>query len=206
MILFHVPSTFILSGASGSGKTTWLQTLIKHKNKMFDSPPTRILYFYGIWQPLFEDMEKDGVEFFQGLPSQDIENSEGEHCMVILDDLQQQAVNSEFVEKLFTQGSHHKNLSVFYLTQNLFRQGKNARNIALNAHYVICFRNPRDVGQMASFGRQLGKTELLKEAYADATSKPYGYLVVDLNPHSDEAYRFRTDIWPNEDTLVYQCC
>ena len=29
-------------------------------------------------------------------------------------DLQQQAVNSEFVGKLFTQGSDHKNLSVFY--------------------------------------------------------------------------------------------
>lgn len=88
-------------------------------------------------------MEKEGVEFFQGLPSQDIVNLDGQHCMVILDDLQQQAVNSEFVEKLFTQGSHHKNLSVFYLTQNLFRQGKNACNINLNAHYVVCFRNPR---------------------------------------------------------------
>ena len=206
MILFHVPSTFILSGASGSGKTTWLRTLIKHKNEMFDSPPTKILYFYGIWQPMFGQMEKEGVEFFQGLPTQDIVNLDGQHCMVILDDLQQQAVNSEFVEKLFTQGSHHKNLSVFYLTQNLFRQGKNARNITLNAHYVVCFRNPRDIGQMTSFGRQLGQTELLKEAYADATSKPYGYLVVDLNPHSDETYRFRTCIFPDEDTLVYQAC
>ena len=45
MILFHVPSTFILSGASGSGKTTWLQTLIKHKNKMFDSPPPESCIF-----------------------------------------------------------------------------------------------------------------------------------------------------------------
>ena len=58
MILFHVPSTFILSGASGLGKTTWLHTLIKHKNEMFDSPPTKILYFYGIWHHLFEEMEK----------------------------------------------------------------------------------------------------------------------------------------------------
>ena len=72
---------------------------------MFDSPPTKILYFYGIWQPLFEEMEKEGVEYFHGLLSQDIVNSDGQHCMVILDDLQPQAVNSEFVEILFTQGS-----------------------------------------------------------------------------------------------------
>ena len=72
------------------------------------------------------------------------------------------------------------------------------------AHYVICFRNPRDVGQMTSFGRQLGQT--IKEAYADATLKPYSYLVVDFNPHSNVTYRFRSQIWPNEDTLVYQSC
>ena len=74
MILFHVPSTF--NFISGSGKTTWLCTLIRHKNEMFDSPRTKILYFYRIWQPLFEEMEKEGVQFLQGLPNEDIVNSD----------------------------------------------------------------------------------------------------------------------------------
>ena len=77
MILFHVPSIFILS-----------VTLIKNKNEMPDSPPTKILCFYGTWQTLFEEMESEGVKFFQGLRRQDIVNSDGQHCMVILDDLQ----------------------------------------------------------------------------------------------------------------------
>ena len=204
MILFHAPSTFILSGSTGSGKTSWLHRLIQHKDDMFESPPSKILYFYGIWQPLFEVMEKEGVEFYQGLPTEEMIENGGEHTMIILDDLQQEVVNSELIEKLFTQGSHHRNVTVVYLTQNLFRQGKNARNITLNGHYMVFFRNPRDVGQMVSFGKQLGQSYILKEAYTDATSEPYGYLVVDLSPHSDDKYRFRTKIWPDEDTIVYQ--
>ena len=137
MILFHAHSTFILSGSTGSRKTSWLHRLIQHKDEMFESPPSKILYFYGIWQPLFEVMEKEGVEFYQGLPTEEMIGNGEQHTMIILDDLQQEVVNSELIEKLFTQGSHHRNVTVVYLTQNLFRQGKNAHNITLNGHYMV---------------------------------------------------------------------
>ena len=204
MFVFQSPTTMILSGTTGSGKTTWLKKLLEERHKMFSKTPTRILYYYGVWQPMFSDMEAWGVEFIKGIPPENIENLTGQPMIVVIDDLQEQATKSDQVEELFTKGSHHKNMTVIYLTQNLFRQGKNARNITLNAHYLILFKNPRDVGQIGNLGRQLGCSNFLKKAFEDATDESYGYLVVDLNPHSEAQYRYRTHIWPGQDTMIYK--
>ena len=93
------------------------------------------------------------------------------------------------------QGSHHRNLTVLFLNQNVFTQGKNARNIGLNAHHMILFKNQRDFQQIKSLGRQLGLGKCLEEAYADALSERYGYLVVDMSPHNEDAHRLRTKIF-----------
>ena len=42
---------------------------------------------------------------------------------------------------IFTRGSHHRNLSIIYIVQNLFYQGKDSRSISLNSHYLILFKN-----------------------------------------------------------------
>ena len=41
---------------------------------MFSSPPEKVLYWYGIYQPLFEEMENEisFVSFHQGLPNDDV--------------------------------------------------------------------------------------------------------------------------------------
>jgi len=49
---------------------------------------------------------------------------------------------NETVVNLFTKGSHHRNISIMYLAQNLFPKNKFARTISLNEHYMILFKNP----------------------------------------------------------------
>ena len=44
--------------------------------------------------------------------------------LVVLDDLMQECGNDPGITKLFTQGSHHRNLSVIYIVQNLFHRSK----------------------------------------------------------------------------------
>ena len=46
----------------------------------------------------------------------------------------------------------------------------------LNAHYILAFKNPRDVTQIATLAKQmyLGSTKYITEAYQDARSKPFG--------------------------------
>ncbi|GFT88585.1 uncharacterized protein TNCV_905021 [Trichonephila clavipes] len=83
------------------------------------------------------------------LPSE----AEEENCdLIVLDDMMND-VTSE-ISQMFTMGSHHKKYSIILITQNLFPRVKSMRDISLNAHYIILFRNNRDVSQAACFGRQ----------------------------------------------------
>jgi len=49
-------------------------------------------------------------------------------------------VCSKQVCELFTRASHHRNISVILITQNLFHQGRYCRDISLNAHYLVVFK------------------------------------------------------------------
>jgi hypothetical protein len=44
-----------------------------------------------------------------------------------------------------------------------------------------------------------GKSKFVLEAFEDATKEPYGYLLIDLKPETDEKYRIRTNIFPDDD-------
>ena len=207
MYPFETPTTISLSGISGAGKTFWVRFLIQNIDKMFDPPPQKVMYAYNVWQKMFSEMEKehDFIHFIQGIPTEnDLENLlNNEPQCLVLDDMMLECVNNPRIERLFTQGSHHRNLTVLFLNQNVFCQGKNARNISLNTHHMILFKNPRDIQQIKSLARQLGFGKCLEEAYADALSEKYGYLVVDMSPHSEDAHRLRTKIFPTEDCIVY---
>ena len=114
------------------------------------------------------------------------------------------ALNDSFIANLFSLESHHRNLSVFLLLQNLFHQGKYARDISLNSHYFILFKNPRDCQQIRYLGTQLGIKKKLRDAYEDATLLPFSYLLIDLSPRSDSTYMLRSHIFPFEDMVVYK--
>ena len=69
----------------------------------------------------------------------------------------------------------------------------------LNSHYLVLSKNPRDVGQISILGRQtFSNGKFLEESFKDATSRPYGYLLVDLKPDTEEQLRVRTNIFPDE--------
>lgn len=107
-----------------------------------------------------------------------------------------EACGNNEVKKAFTQYVHHRNLSVIYIVQNLFCQGKSSRTISLNTNYLVLFKNPRDANQVRVLARQMypGNTGYFMNAYQYATSKPYGYLMIDYKAKTPEHYRLRTDL------------
>jgi len=101
---------------------------------------------------------------------------------------------------MFTRGSHHRNISVNLITQNLFHQGRNCRDISLNAHYVVALINERDKNQFMYLANEVYPEDSLGlyNAYLDATYKPQDYLILDLTQDSDGDLQLRTIIYPEE--------
>lgn len=115
------------------------------------------------------------------------------------------SAESKNVQDLFIKGVHHCNTSVINLTQNIFNQGKFARDIRLNTHYLVIFKSPTFYSQVAHLGRQLmpDKKNFILEAYKDATRLQYSYLFIILHPSCDDQLRIRTAILPGESEIVY---
>ncbi|CAH3175963.1 unnamed protein product, partial [Porites lobata] len=183
-IMIRQPSSVIIAGPSGSGKTDLVEQWLRYLN-VFQAKPRKIVYAYDRWQPRFERMQqKDGIQFYRGLPdprhlTQWFGRTRG--GVLVLDDLMEEGGQDKRVLDLFTKDSHHRNITVLYLTQDLFPPGKFSKTINRNAHYIVAFKNPRD---------QTGIRTILLQAFPDRwrqvlrlfkriTARPFGYLMLD---------------------------
>lgn len=195
------PFSCIVSGPSSSGKSYFVVNFLKNLNQVCDVSFKEILWHYSIWQP---DINIPGVTFIQGLPDTDFDTTYPR--LIIIDDLMRESANSSVIIDLFTKGCHHKNISVFFITQNIFYKGKNQRDLSLNAHYLILFKNPRDKAQIRHLAQQIcpQNSKFLSEIYLEATLRPHGYLLIDLKQKTPENFRFRSRIFPSDGgTVVY---
>jgi len=192
--------TSILAGPIGAGKSVFTLRFISEVADMVTPPIEKIVYCYGEYQPIFGEYPQ--VTFNEGLP--DLAQFDGkQNTLLVIDDLMSET--NDAVSNIFTKISHHRNVSVMYLTQNLFYKSKQSRTMSLNAHYIVVFKNPRDATQISTLARQMypGKSQFLVEAFKNATEKPFGYLLIDLKPDTEEKYRIRTGIFPGEMQFVY---
>ncbi|RLJ22606.1 hypothetical protein DJ031_00460 [bacterium endosymbiont of Escarpia laminata] len=197
------PFTCIVAGPTGCGKSTFVTRVLRHAAKMIDPPPQKTTWYYGEWQNAYASIDNDLVRFEEGLPKGDFDAST--RNLVVIDDLM--AETDERVTTLFTKKSHHQNTSVLYLVQNLFPKNKESRTISLNAQYMVVFKNPRDASQIGHLARQMypERLKFVQEAFKDATSLPYGYLLIDLKQDTPEDMRLRTAIFPDDGVqYVYQ--
>ncbi len=146
-------------------------------------------------------MFPSNVELIEGVPSDVNKLIKGcDNSLIVMDDLMSQCSNDPRVADLFTRGSHHRGISVLYLTQNLFPPRKLSRTISLNSHYMLIFRNPRDSLGITTLAKQMfpKHTNYLLEAFRDATSQPYGYLLIDCHQLTLESIRLRANNLPGE--------
>jgi len=108
----------------------------------------------------------------EGVP-EDFGSANSESSLVILDDLLTDVYSKQLCE-LFTRGSHHHNISVILIAQNLFHQGRFCMDISLNAHYIVAFKNVRDKKQFTFLASQVYPEDSvgLYNAYLDAIKEP----------------------------------
>ena len=194
------PFTCVIAGPTSCGKTQWVTRFVNHLESLVQPIPTRVIWSYGEWQDAYQILPPY-VELVEGLPS--LPKKSTKPLLLIIDD-QMHDVNPD-ITKLFTKGSHHRNISVIYIVQNLFDKNKEHRTISLNAHYLIIFKNPRDNSQIVHLAKQMypGEVDYVREAFTLATSQAHGYLLVDLKQCTPDTLRLRSYIFPGEVQQVY---
>ena len=194
------PFTCVIAGPTGSGKMVWVTRFLENINRIISETPEEIVWCYGEWQPIYNGFKN--VTFIEGIPNVK-EWEDSKRRLLILDDLMSET--DQRVTDLFTKGSHHRNVSVMYIVQNLFGKNREHRTISLNCHYIVVFKNPRDGSQINHLAKQMypGKMKYVQESFKDATLKPHGYLLVDLRQETPDHMRLRTSIFSSDRQIVY---
>ena len=65
---FNTPTSLMIAGSSGCGKTVFTARLLLENPDLFATPPDSIHSCYGSWQSGFETLKKGGVHFYEGIP------------------------------------------------------------------------------------------------------------------------------------------
>ena len=124
------------------------------------------------------------IEFAKGIPTaleQDLYFDVNKRNLIVFDDQLIDPSKDKRIVNLFTRGSLHRNLSLIYIVQNLFHQGKGSRSISLNSHYLVLFKNLRDKLQILTLAKQMypGQTGFFLNQYEEAVKRPFGWLPSD---------------------------
>ena len=91
-------------------------------------------------------LTSEGYQFLEGV-ADNFAKVGNKPCLIILDDLLNEAYSGE-VCKLFTKGSHQRNISVILITRILFHQANHFSTISLNEKYILLLKNTRDKNQI----------------------------------------------------------
>ena len=132
------------------------------------------------------------IEFVKGIPKaleQDSYFDVNKRNLIVFDDQMIDASKDKRIVNLFTRSSHNRNLSVIYIVQNLFHQGKGSRSISLNSHYLVLFKNLRDKLQMYP-----PQTDFILKQHEDAVKRPFGYLLIHLKTTTQDNCPLRTNV------------
>ena len=188
------PGLIQISGCTGSGKSNVLLNICLAEGCPYDA----LVVIYGVMQPKLEVLQKEfkgkgGVVLIEGVPSGESADKvqsmlEGYHkkgyqTAVILEDVMAEVEKSKWASRLFTQGSHHLNLSVISLMQRVFA----SREQRLQSAFVILMSFPCDKTAIFTLARQLMPESpgTVMAMYNQTQRRKYGWLGVDLRAERD---------------------
>ena len=183
-----------LVGPSETGKSQLIYNWLKIGTFQPKFDKTHFIYQHS--QPLYDVMQKDieNLEFVRGVNFEfiDLLENNGTKYLLIFDDSCEQICNSKAFVDLATAG-RHRGLSTIHIKHNLFHQSKLGRDVELQNTDIVLFKSPRDVMQATTLSTQLGLGSELVDWYRDATSVPFGHLLIDLSPRTDDRLCYCTN-------------
>ena len=175
------PFRLMISGGSGTGKSTLLQKLIDESH--FSSPFDKIIYCYP------EYLDEPPVNFDQivenrpGIPDLMYFSSLPRNSLIIYDDLMNECGKSDDIMKLFSVIARKRNLSIIFIVQNIYDSNKHFRNLRLNATGFIMFNFYADKDVNKRLLRDLNvQSRVPKHLLDQIYSEPFSYIYVDIHP------------------------
>ena len=147
-------------------------------------------------QPLYDVMQKEieNLEFVRGVDIEFIDSlkSKGTKYLLSFDDSCEKICNSKAVVGIATAWSY-RGLSTIYIEHNLFHQNKLGRDVELQNTHIVLFNSPHDLMQVTTLSIQLSLGSEVVDWCRDATSVPFGHLLFDLSPRTDDRLRYCTN-------------
>ena len=130
--------TLIVAGPIACGKPTFIIRLLECREHLCNTVYKNIVWCHSEENAPYHLQH---VSFVKCVP--EFENLENLPTLIVLDNFMDSAYSTK-VSELFTKVSHHRNISLFLITQNIFHQSPSSRDISINSKYIVVFKNPRD--------------------------------------------------------------
>jgi hypothetical protein len=167
----------------------------------------RIIYYSGQGFPQFNKIFDIDIEKITSINKAFLNQFNSlKNNLLIIDDNMHQIANDILISDLFTKFSHHKNITVILLVQNLFPKSKYMRDISTNSTYIVLMSNPRENLQIKVLSSQIdgANSQFVLDAYNNVTkNNPFSYLFLDFHQNTPEEIRVRTNIFPDEETYAF---
>ena len=198
---------FQIVGPSGSGKTHFVCKLLQN-NKIFEKKFKNIYWHQGSSESGLtknEFCKLKRIKVIKGFDNNWMNRLE-KGDVIVIDDLYQESNKEADFNNLFTKISRHVEVTVIFITQNLFHAGGQHRTRNLNVQYLVLFKNPRDATVVDYVARQAfpNNRNYLLDAFKDATKHAHGYLFLDFTQSTPDDLRVRTNIFDKEGVTVYK--
>ena len=186
-----------LVGRSETGKSQLLYSWLKIGT--FQPKFDKIYFFINILN-LFTMLckKRSNILFVRGVNFEFIDSlkNNGTKYLLIFEDSCEEICNSKASVDIATAG-RYRGLSTIYIKHNLFHQSKLGRDVELQNTHIVLFKSPRGVMQVTTLSTQFSLGSELIDWYRDATSVPFGHLLIDLSPCTDDRLRYCTNTGSN---------
>ena len=170
------PFSCMVAGCTGSGKSVLVLDWLKAPQHVFRENDREIYYFYGsTFQESFKDPSLHHVRFSSDIKllTELATTKHESRILIILDDLMCMTAQSAVILDLYTKGSHHFNIDIVNIVQNIFHNGRGSTFITMkvNSQYFV-IKQFIDETKLRLLARAVGVNhDELTAAYEDSLSK-----------------------------------
>jgi hypothetical protein len=179
MVVFPKYSRTLVVGRSASGKSVLTNCIINQRSKLFETPINRVWY---VSPKPVSTITAPGVVFLKEIPTNIPQNT-----LIVVDDSMMEPDILKQVARLSIREIHHTNSHLIVLVQRLYVCNPHYRVLMDQLTHVILFKLTKGFLTLSRFITDVFPTqhrEYFWDAYKQATTKPYGYLMIDLSGES----------------------